>query len=1384
VVLDNGNSYAVTQGAEVSGYAPSSGGGEAFTSFGFFTARADVENSAQNEGQPFRLVDMTTGEQAPANTTELVRAAWVPASLPGLQRSAKVLVSYSEPGGTYTFHTSGGTLQGVSASWENAVDPVSANIYEGWMVSCPVQAGTAFWVTRDSDGAMSPRMTMPLNNQVVDWSAAFPPVQNLQTFWFQIGGDRAGHTLSIHHMNGTAMPLYQPLWTTPGANYLTTWDGDGLQTDYHYENFEAKVDVSQTGWTLFDETTGEELGQTTAVFESWQVWRPEPPAGLMSIAMSSSRRGHDLWLRQAADGLLFPLSPAAGYETPANDRTASNTRSFNGTGATLQNSFSYFPAEAQYDAAQGFSIVDQTTGEEIPFPAGTPSANLSQWYLAASPLTVNVSVTRWTHELWLRQPNGWQVRLKNQTLQGEWVGGVSFTSYGYFDAAASCHPGVDWWIYDATTGEVSAVSPADLIGWTDDTDSDADTLPGWQEFILGTDPHNPDTDGDGLSDAWELAHGMNPLDATDADRDSDGDGLTNRQEKANGTDPHNASTGGSGIPDGWAVTNGLNPLDAGLASGDPTGGGMTNYWKYLLGLNPNSTDTDGNGIADVDEDTDGDGIPNGWEIAYGLDPLNSDDAGQDWDGDGLTNDWEYRLGLNPWSPGTYGYPDGDADFDGDGILNKWEIAHGMNPADAIDAGLDPFGRGFSNLDGYLAGIGAKDLLSKLPLAEDLMVFCDGLNPIRIEFKATGGDPSKTTFEVAGLDFHTLGKVESGSSGVGYWPPIDLIREDDFQYVARQGNYTSLPATVRIRLEGVVSVSASVPGKALYVPASVSSNENMQRRFGVLQKDDDHDNHPAFAGTAQFPDHADAGIGPDDDDVVMVELAFNPADLADWYDTLTITFPQNVHVYTEPLGGPWSTPTQLVRFPDHIRNLPPIEINDLANHPSNYPPYLHCFLPLAGGGKMKVYLVGTSENGGKVTAKATGPNPQKVKKDDWRGLSVGFAPRKWDGTTPSPENRWIGFDPPIEDDRPSTTGGKDDTKNGPWWASIVTKNSDGTRPTNQKLRMKVHALPPGCGIGLAYKSDQDPLFTRLAASVGKPDANGWCDLVLQATAQGSGATEPLTGTLYPTVLGPGDKVRTLLEVPLNVVMFPRVKVSVGIYFLDDPDSVADDFPVFIPPTRPVTPEAIIASLNKAYTAAGITFEPLGSEAYPVGSKLGLKYDGNKDGRLSFLDKDGKLSTPAERGEVDLVYALELGSIEPRKIPALINIMIVKDFVYTQSTNGICPIWNESRDTLMHKFVFVAWGGALGGPAARSSGEIERTSVHEIGHALRISTRNGYGVDPAAHLGDGHDGGPFPKDVVAGLNDIRGIMSVDSPLRTLWTRHEDWEPAWRTTFNFFR
>jgi len=76
-------------------------------------------------------------------------------------------------------------------------------------------------------------------------------------------------------------------------------------------------------------------------------------------------------------------------------------------------------------------------------------------------------------------------------------------------------------------------------------DDDGDGLSKNQEIALGTDPNNPDTDGDGLNDGVEVnQYGTNPK-----LRDTDADNLSDGEEVNQGLNPLNADTDGDGLMD-------------------------------------------------------------------------------------------------------------------------------------------------------------------------------------------------------------------------------------------------------------------------------------------------------------------------------------------------------------------------------------------------------------------------------------------------------------------------------------------------------------------------------------------------------------------------------------------------------------------------------------------------------------------------------------------------------------------------------------------------------------------------------------------------------------------------------------------------------------------
>ena len=228
-------------------------------------------------------------------------------------------------------------------------------------------------------------------------------------------------------------------------------------------------------------------------------------------------------------------------------------------------------------------------------------------------------------------------------------------------------------------------------------DSDTDGLSDWDEVnIYGTDPYNPDTDGDGMEDGMEIAKGSDPLDPDSDDggqcdgslgvwgvcrrgpdpcpldsnnhcfvaiplrksiysHDSDGDGLINALDPCplNYT---NICSQGNDPP--MVLTLGSEP------AGDEDGNGLDDLWEEIYGIEDPQNDPDADSLTNLEEyrlgtdplssDSDGDGMPDDWETRYGDMEPDADD-----DGDGLTNLEEYYADTDPKNP----------DSDGDGILD-------------------------------------------------------------------------------------------------------------------------------------------------------------------------------------------------------------------------------------------------------------------------------------------------------------------------------------------------------------------------------------------------------------------------------------------------------------------------------------------------------------------------------------------------------------------------------------------------------------------------------------------------------------------------------------------------------------------------------------------
>ena len=154
-------------------------------------------------------------------------------------------------------------------------------------------------------------------------------------------------------------------------------------------------------------------------------------------------------------------------------------------------------------------------------------------------------------------------------------------------------------------------------------DTDKDGLTDAFEKLAGTNPGATDTDKDGLPDAFEaIKSHTDPLTA-----DTDKDGLSDPFELSSGTDPGKipgvAGVGGTG-QFAEVIRNGITDTDK---------DGLTDTYEKRAGLDPTKADTDADGLSDNTElvlgtkptllDSDQDGLGDALEVQFGSDPLKS-----------------------------------------------------------------------------------------------------------------------------------------------------------------------------------------------------------------------------------------------------------------------------------------------------------------------------------------------------------------------------------------------------------------------------------------------------------------------------------------------------------------------------------------------------------------------------------------------------------------------------------------------------------------------------------------------------------------------------------------------------------------------------------------
>ena len=218
-------------------------------------------------------------------------------------------------------------------------------------------------------------------------------------------------------------------------------------------------------------------------------------------------------------------------------------------------------------------------------------------YLIAGPSAVDKFFTFYTNTDHAYQTGNMVDVNKDGQLNGRAVVNADFqgTSPPTFETAAHSKPPVPVTVLSAEDAYARVVAQAGTCQHRDAVElrligqltslgtkgaiiADESDVGGQPAMTQVTRPAGFDTDGDGIPDTWETAHGLNPNSASDGSGDYTGDGYTNVEKYLNEL-ADLACPGGTTTPPETADAGTLHPVDAAVPPVDardtPASGGVT-----------------------------------------------------------------------------------------------------------------------------------------------------------------------------------------------------------------------------------------------------------------------------------------------------------------------------------------------------------------------------------------------------------------------------------------------------------------------------------------------------------------------------------------------------------------------------------------------------------------------------------------------------------------------------------------------------------------------------------------------------------------------------------------------------------------------------------------
>jgi hypothetical protein len=398
-------------------------------------------------GAGWYVVDLTSHERGPAEKSYLPGENWT-IDLTGVPLDEMTFEFSGQDAGYY--FTLRYQFPGTTELMQRIVPSLLGSTATAY---ASVPRGANWWVTRDVDGhAYEGTPTDGTSSFYADLQGYFPArTTRSQEFY-------------VHSADAASFLVRQP-FASFFTDQTTNWEqsmyipnpyAPGGYDEFRYYVYTASIDDGMS-FALERFDTGQTLSEgETTWWGSFQL--TQPPTETLTLDVLASRGSS-----------ITVFTPPGGQVSATQGDLMTETRpSMWPDGPLSGYNLDYYrltltepavgPWQLMFDEWPAFSYT-------IEVPAGYH--DYREWYRPPVPLQFQISVTRFGHDLRLRQPHtGSEYYLNQQAAAGAvWENGQM--SYYYFNAEAYYTEGRDFWIYDGTTGESAPLNSTGLMAWMD-----------------------------------------------------------------------------------------------------------------------------------------------------------------------------------------------------------------------------------------------------------------------------------------------------------------------------------------------------------------------------------------------------------------------------------------------------------------------------------------------------------------------------------------------------------------------------------------------------------------------------------------------------------------------------------------------------------------------------------------------------------------------------------------------------------------------------------------------------------------------------------------------------------------------------------------------------